>query len=119
MKILDASEPEFGSPMTEDEVRHFLVNSKQIVHILILDEKGEPNINPTWYYFDNNKDKIYLVSGKEYKKNQNFRKNNVICYCIDDGSLSNYNISSAVISIGLELWCITISVYTILFLTLV
>jgi hypothetical protein len=27
MKILDASEPEFGGPMTEYEVRNFLVNS--------------------------------------------------------------------------------------------
>jgi hypothetical protein len=46
MKILDASEPEFGSPMTEDEVRNFLVNSKKNVHISTLDEKGEPNIIP-------------------------------------------------------------------------
>jgi hypothetical protein len=29
MKILDASEPEFGGPMTEDEVRNFLVKSKK------------------------------------------------------------------------------------------
>jgi hypothetical protein len=36
MKILDASEPEFGGPMTEDEVRHFLVNSKKNVHISTL-----------------------------------------------------------------------------------
>ena len=68
MKILDASEPEFGAPMTEDEVRHFLVNSKKNVHISTLDEKQEPNIHPTWYYFDNNNDKIYIESGKESRK---------------------------------------------------
>jgi hypothetical protein len=28
MKILDASEPEFGGPMTEDEIKDFLINSK-------------------------------------------------------------------------------------------
>jgi nitroimidazol reductase NimA-like FMN-containing flavoprotein (pyridoxamine 5'-phosphate oxidase superfamily) len=119
MKILDASEPEFGAPMTEDEVRHFLVNSKQLVHISTLDEKGETNIHPTCYYFDNNNDKIYIESGKESKKTRNLRKNNVIYYCVDDVSLRNDNISSTVISIGLELWCIAISVSTILFLTLV
>ena len=61
MKILNASEPEFGGPMTEDEVRNFLANSKKNVHISTIDEKGEPNIHPTWYYFDNNDDKIYKV----------------------------------------------------------
>jgi hypothetical protein len=38
MKILNASEPEFGSPMSEDEVRNFLANSKKNVHISTLDE---------------------------------------------------------------------------------
>lgn len=70
MKILDASEPEFSGPMIEDEVRNFLVNSKKLVHISTLDEKGEPNIHPTWYYFDNNYDKIYIESGKESRKTQ-------------------------------------------------
>jgi nitroimidazol reductase NimA-like FMN-containing flavoprotein (pyridoxamine 5'-phosphate oxidase superfamily) len=68
MKILDASEPEFGGPMTEDEVRDFLANSKKNVHISTLDEKGEPNIHPTWYYFNNNNDKIYIESGKPLGK---------------------------------------------------
>ena len=39
--------------MTEDEVRYFLINSKKNAHISTLDERGEPNIHPTWYYFDN------------------------------------------------------------------
>jgi hypothetical protein len=65
MKILDASEPEFGGPMSENEARDFLVNSHKNVHISSLDEKGEPNIHPTWYYFDNNNDKLYIESGRE------------------------------------------------------
>jgi general stress protein 26 len=87
MKILNASEPEFGGPMTEDEVRHFLVNSKKNVHISTLDEKGEPNIHPTWYYFDNNNDKIYIESGKDSRKTQNLRRTNIIYYCIDDDNI--------------------------------
>jgi uncharacterized pyridoxamine 5'-phosphate oxidase family protein len=84
VKILDASEPEFGGPMTEDEVRDFLANSNKNVHISTLDEKGEPNIHPTWYSFDNNNNKIYIESGRESKKTQNLRRNNIIYYCIDD-----------------------------------
>ena len=87
MKILDASEPEFGSPMSEDEVRNFLVNSKKNVHISTLDEKGEPNIHPTWYYFDSNNDKIYIESGKASRKTQNLRRNNIVYYCIDDDNI--------------------------------
>ena len=87
MKILDASEPEFGAPMTESEIRDFLANSKKNVHISSLDKKGEPNIHPTWYYFDNNNDKLYIESGKESKKTQNLRRNNIIYYCIDDDNI--------------------------------
>ena len=84
MKIIDASEPEFGGPMSENEARDFLVNSHKNVHISSLDEKGEPNIHPTWYYFDNNNDKLYIESGRESKKTRNLRRNNIIYYCIDD-----------------------------------
>jgi general stress protein 26 len=87
MKILDASEPEFGGPMSENEVKDFLVNSHKNVHISSLDEKGEPNIHPTWYYFDNNNDKLYIESGRESKKTRNLRRNNIIYYCVDDDNI--------------------------------
>lgn len=50
-------------------------------------QKGEPNIHPTWYYFDNNSKKIYIESGRESKKTQNLRRNNIIYYCIDDDTI--------------------------------
>jgi general stress protein 26 len=87
VKILDASELEFGRPMTEDEVRHFLVNSKKLAHISTLDEKGEPNIHPTWYHFDTSNDKIHIESGKDTKKTRNLKRNNIIYYCIDDDNI--------------------------------
>jgi general stress protein 26 len=87
MKILDASEPEFGGPMSENEARDFLVNSHKNVHISSLDEKGDPNIHPTWYYFDNKNDKLYIESGRESKKTRNLRRNNIIYYCIDDDNI--------------------------------
>ena len=39
MKIIDASEPHFSKPMTENEVRDFLINSTKNIHISTLDEK--------------------------------------------------------------------------------
>lgn len=87
LRIIDASEPGFGGPMTEDEVRNFLTSSKKNVHISTLDDKGEPNIHPTWYYFDNDSDKIYIESGKASRKTQNLVRNNVIYFCIDDDNI--------------------------------
>ena len=58
MKILNASEPGLGSSMTEDEVRDFLSNSMLFARLGTIDEKGDPNVHPVWYYFDN--DRIYL-----------------------------------------------------------
>jgi nitroimidazol reductase NimA-like FMN-containing flavoprotein (pyridoxamine 5'-phosphate oxidase superfamily) len=53
---------------------------KKNVHISSLDQKGEPNIHPTWYYFDNNNDKLYIESGKESKKTQTLEE--IISYTI-------------------------------------
>ena len=87
MKIIDVGEAYFSKPMTENEVRDFLINSTKNIHISTLDEKGEPNIHPTWYYFDNNNEKIYVESGKDSRKTRNLRRNNIIYYCIDDDTI--------------------------------
>ena len=81
MKILNAS-PGFGSPMTEDEVRSFLSNSKLNIQLGTVDEKGDPNVHPAWYYFSNNK--IYVETSKGSKKVLNIRRKNTIYFCIDD-----------------------------------
>lgn len=81
MKILNAS-PNFGSPMTEDEVKNFLSNSKLNIQLGTIDEKGDPNIHPTWYYFDD--DKIYVETSKGSKKVQNMRRNDIVYFCVDD-----------------------------------
>lgn len=84
MKIINAS-PNFGSPMTEDEVRNFLSNSKLNVLLGTVDEKGDPNVHPTWYYFDNNK--LYVETSKNSKKVRNIMKKNTVYFCIDDETI--------------------------------
>ena len=69
MKILNAS-PGFGAPLTEDEVVNFLINSKLNIHIGTVDKKGESNIHPTWYYFDNSNNRFYIETSKQSKKNR-------------------------------------------------
>ena len=85
MKIFNAS-PGFGTPLTEDEVKKFLVaaNSKLNIHLGTVDVKGEPNIHPTWYYFDVNNHRFYIETSKKSKKTENLNRNNTVYYCIDD-----------------------------------
>ena len=47
MRIFNAS-PGFGAPLTEEEVKGFLTNSKLNVHLGTVDEKGDSNIHPVW-----------------------------------------------------------------------
>lgn len=72
--------------MTEVDVKNFLTNNsgRLLIHIGIVDEKGEPNVFPTGYYFDRNLDKIYIATPKRSKKVSNLRVTSIISYCIDD-----------------------------------
>jgi general stress protein 26 len=83
MRILNAS-PGFGAPLTQSEVINFLTNSKLNIHIGTLDKKGEPNIHPTWYYFDSNDNRFYIETSKQSRKTENLDTNNIIYYCVDD-----------------------------------
>jgi Pyridoxamine 5'-phosphate oxidase len=85
MKIVHAH-PGTGDPMTEEKMKNFLVNDNNnlLVRIGFIDQKGEPNVIPTGYYFDNIYNKIYITIHKASKKVINLRKKNVIAYCIDD-----------------------------------
>jgi len=82
MKILNA-DPKFGRPLEENQIKDFLSNSKLNIHIATIDEKGHPNIHPTWYYFDATKNKIYVETAKSSKKVENLNRNNLIYYCVD------------------------------------
>lgn len=83
MKIFNAS-PGFSDPLTEDEIVSFLVNQTHNIHLGTIDEKKHPNIHPTWYYYDPNKNKIYVETARNSKKIQNISNNQTIYFCIDD-----------------------------------
>ena len=88
VRVIDA-EPGISSPMTEEEAKDFMANIngnfRLLVYLGMVDDKGEPNVTPTGYYFDKNRNKIYITTGKNSKKVHNLRTtNNVLFYCIDD-----------------------------------
>lgn len=46
--------------------------------------KGDANIHPAWYYYDVQKEKIYVEAGKDSKKMENLTRNDTIYFCVDD-----------------------------------
>jgi general stress protein 26 len=71
-------------PVIETEVSSFL-ESKLNIQIAIIDEEGYSIIQPTWFLYDKDSDKIYTGTQKMTKKVQNIRKNpDKVYFSIDD-----------------------------------
>ncbi len=85
MKIVNASEPSLGSAMNENETRNFLSNAKLFARLGTVDAKGDPNVHPVWYYFED--EKIYFETSRNSKKAHNIKKKNIVYFCIDDERL--------------------------------
>lgn len=83
MKILRAS-PEIPS-MTMEEAEQFL-ESKLNLQFATVDNKGDPNIQPVWFYYDKNKEKLFIMTGKKTNKSQNVRQRPTIYFCVEDGN---------------------------------
>jgi len=81
MKVFNAI-PGMSKPLTESEVREFLGKAKLNLQLGTIDEKGEPNIHPIWYHFEN--DKIYVATPKYSKKATNALREKTIYFSIDD-----------------------------------
>lgn len=87
VKVISAQDGINASPqMTQEDVKNFLTNNngRLLIHIGTVDERGEPNVFPTGYYFDEDLDKIYIATPKKSKKVSNLRVKSIVSYCIDD-----------------------------------
>jgi nitroimidazol reductase NimA-like FMN-containing flavoprotein (pyridoxamine 5'-phosphate oxidase superfamily) len=80
MKVVDATHEIPG--MTREEADTFL-ESKLNLQISTLDEKGEPNIQPVWFYYDKDQGKLLITTSKLAKKAQNLRRKPTIYFSID------------------------------------
>jgi len=83
MKIVNAM-PGLGRSLSEQQVRDFLAGSKLNLQLGTIDEKGEPNIHPIWYIFEN--DRIYVATSKKSKKAKNSLRQKLVYFSIDDES---------------------------------
>jgi PPOX class probable F420-dependent enzyme len=81
MKIISAT-PEIPS-MSKEEVERFLENSLNL-QLATIDERGDPNIQPVWFYYDKDGEKLWINTSKSARKTQNIRKRSTIYFSIDD-----------------------------------
>jgi len=81
VKIVHGS-PGFGSVLLESQVEEFL--SKTTLNLLLgtIDNKGEPNVHPVWYLYDNGK--LFVETSKTSLKVRNIKNKNTVYFCIDD-----------------------------------
>jgi len=83
MKIIKASS-EIPS-MTLEDAEGFL-KSKLNLYFSTIDDTGYPNIQPVWFYYDEDKKIITIVTGKMAKKTENVQKRSSIYFCVEDAN---------------------------------
>ncbi len=84
MKIIHATP--MGSVMTKEEVKEFLSTGKTNLQLATVDNRGDPMIQPVWYYFDESAERMYVCTSKESVKAQNIRRKNTTYFSVDDDS---------------------------------
>ena len=81
MKIISATS-EIPS-MSKEEVERFLESTLNL-QLATIDEQGDPNIQPVWFYYDKEGEKLWINTSKSARKTQNIRKRSTIYFSIDD-----------------------------------
>jgi nitroimidazol reductase NimA-like FMN-containing flavoprotein (pyridoxamine 5'-phosphate oxidase superfamily) len=84
MKIISATSETPG--MTKEEVDRFLA-SNLMLQMATIDKQGEPNIQPVWFYYDKNREKLLITTSKLARKVQNLRNKPILYFSIDDENL--------------------------------
>jgi nitroimidazol reductase NimA-like FMN-containing flavoprotein (pyridoxamine 5'-phosphate oxidase superfamily) len=84
MKIVNATSEVPG--MSREEAEKFL-ESKLNLQIATIDKQGEPNIQPVWFYYDKDRERLMITTSKSAKKTQNLRSKPIVYFSIDDENL--------------------------------
>jgi general stress protein 26 len=82
MRIIHATQ--MGSIMSEKEVKEFLSSSKTNLQLATIDKKGEPVIQPVWFYADSEAEKIYVNTYRNSHKAGNLRAQNTAYFSVDE-----------------------------------
>lgn len=85
MKIVKAMAQAPG--MSQTEVEEFLSNQKIPLRLGTSDRKGDPQIHPVWYHYQNGR--LYLMSDKNVRKMRNIKRNSTVYFSVDTDATPN------------------------------
>jgi general stress protein 26 len=69
--------------MNEQEVINFLQN-KLNLQLATIDENGDPNIQPVWFDYEKDSEKLHIMTSKMSNKVRNIRIKSNVYFSIDD-----------------------------------
>ena len=72
--------------MNEQEVINFL-QSKLNLQLATIDENGDPNIQPVWFDYEKDSEKLHVMTSKMSNKVRNIRSKPNVYFSIDDENL--------------------------------
>ena len=75
------------SSMSKEEVDTFLEN-KLNLQLGSIDDDGDPNIQPVWFNYDSDREKLLIITSKTAKKIKNLRNKPNVYFSIDDENSS-------------------------------
>lgn len=65
--IFDAYKDFPAAILSKQEAEHFLTNDKRRVHVRTVYNSGEPDVRPTWYFFDASNHRLYVAAKSDSK----------------------------------------------------
>jgi PPOX class probable F420-dependent enzyme len=73
-----------GTPSMINEEVEKLLESKLLLQIGTIDDEGDPNIQPVWFDYDKDREKLLIITPKAAKKVENLRSKPDVYFSIDD-----------------------------------
>jgi nitroimidazol reductase NimA-like FMN-containing flavoprotein (pyridoxamine 5'-phosphate oxidase superfamily) len=67
--------------MSQSEIEEFFRNSKTLLRLGTIDEKGGPMIHPVWYYYDD--ERLYILTSKNSRKAKNMERRRKVYFSVD------------------------------------
>jgi nitroimidazol reductase NimA-like FMN-containing flavoprotein (pyridoxamine 5'-phosphate oxidase superfamily) len=73
-----------GAPsMNKEQVNKFL-ESKLLLQIGTIDDEGDPNIQPVWFDYDKDREKLLIITPRVARKVENLKSKPNVYFSIDD-----------------------------------
>ena len=88
--------------MNSVEEVEIALGNKLNLQLATIDKTGYPNIQPVWFVYDTEKEKLYILTSSRAKKTHNLRTNSKVYFSVDDGNVPYKGVKGRGIAVILE-----------------